>query len=69
MSLLVVLVLVLQLNEVQQKMSRFHGLTANNPERKDLAKQVETECNSIVWQVRRRRDGEDAVQRSASGCA
>jgi hypothetical protein len=42
-----------QLNEVQQKMSRFHGLTATNPERKDIAKQVDTECNSIVWQVRR----------------
>jgi syntaxin of plants SYP6 len=42
---------LLQLNEVQQKMSRFHGLTATNPERKDIAKAVDTECSSIVWQV------------------
>mmetsp|Transcript_2681 Transcript_2681/g.4594 ORF Transcript_2681/g.4594 Transcript_2681/m.4594 type:complete len:225 (+) Transcript_2681:237-911(+) len=39
------------LHEVQQKMSRFHGLTATNPERKEIAKQVETECTSILWQL------------------
>jgi hypothetical protein len=42
---------LLQLTEVQQKMSRFHGLQASNPERKEIAKAVETECNSIIWQV------------------
>lgn len=32
-------------------MSRFHGLIGSNPERKEIAKQVETECTSILWQV------------------
>uniref|UniRef100_A0A7S0WJC1 t-SNARE coiled-coil homology domain-containing protein n=1 Tax=Chlamydomonas leiostraca TaxID=1034604 RepID=A0A7S0WJC1_9CHLO len=39
------------LNDVQQKMSRFHGLISTNPERKEIAKQVETECNLIMWQL------------------
>jgi hypothetical protein len=42
----------LQLNEVEQRLSRFHGLVASNPERKEIAKSVETECNSMTWQVR-----------------
>lgn len=41
-----------QLQEVQQKTSRFYGLTAANPERKELAKSVQGECASIHWQVR-----------------
>lgn len=39
------------LNELQAKMSRFHGLAATNPERKEIAKTVDTECNSIIWQL------------------
>ncbi len=40
-----------QLQDLQQKMSRFHGLTGSNPERKEIARQVETECTSVLWQV------------------
>mmetsp|Transcript_5044 Transcript_5044/g.13694 ORF Transcript_5044/g.13694 Transcript_5044/m.13694 type:complete len:226 (+) Transcript_5044:233-910(+) len=39
------------LHEVQQKTSRFYGLTATNPERKELAKSVQGECASIHWQL------------------
>lgn len=36
-----------QVNELQQKMSRFHGLTASNPERKTLAQNVTTGCEQV----------------------
>jgi syntaxin 6 len=32
-------------------MSRFHGLTATNPERKKVAADVEQGCDSLAWQV------------------
>lgn len=38
-------------NELQQKMSRFHGLTAANPERKTLAHNVQSGCDSVAWQL------------------
>ncbi len=41
-----------QVNELQQKMSRFHGLTASNPERKKVAAEVEHGVDSLRWQVR-----------------
>lgn len=37
---------------LQQKMSRFHGLTSANPERKVLATAVQAGCDDIAWQVR-----------------
>lgn len=37
---------------LQQKMSRFHGLTSANPERKTLATAVQAGCDDIAWQVR-----------------
>eukprot|EP00195_Chlamydomonas_chlamydogama_P015617 CAMPEP_0202908252 /NCGR_PEP_ID=MMETSP1392-20130828/45419_1 /ASSEMBLY_ACC=CAM_ASM_000868 /TAXON_ID=225041 /ORGANISM="Chlamydomonas chlamydogama, Strain SAG 11-48b" /LENGTH=213 /DNA_ID=CAMNT_0049597501 /DNA_START=182 /DNA_END=820 /DNA_ORIENTATION=- len=40
-----------QYNEIQQKLSRFHMLTAANPERKSLAKDIESECNAIIMQL------------------
>jgi hypothetical protein len=43
----------LQVNELQSKMSRFHGLTAANPERKTIATIVSDGCESLKWQVRR----------------
>lgn len=39
------------LNELQQRMSRFHGLTATNPERKSIAQYVEQGCDSVRWQL------------------
>ncbi|GIL81703.1 hypothetical protein Vretimale_1343 [Volvox reticuliferus] len=38
-------------NELQQRMSRFHGLQATNPERKKIAQSVEEGCNSLAWQL------------------
>ncbi|KAG2443171.1 hypothetical protein HYH02_009580 [Chlamydomonas schloesseri] len=38
-------------NELQQRMSRFHGLTATNPERKKIAQSVEEGCSSLSWQL------------------
>ncbi|PNH00708.1 Syntaxin-61 [Tetrabaena socialis] len=38
-------------NELQQRMSRFHGLTATNPERKKIAQSVEEGCSSLAWQL------------------
>ncbi|PNW82698.1 hypothetical protein CHLRE_06g290100v5 [Chlamydomonas reinhardtii] len=38
-------------NELQQRMSRFHGLTATNPERKKIAQTVEEGCGSLSWQL------------------
>jgi len=38
-------------NELQQKMSRFHGLTASNPERKTVGASVEAGCESLRWQL------------------
>ncbi|WIA35216.1 hypothetical protein OEZ86_003679 [Tetradesmus obliquus] len=38
-------------NELQSKMSRFHGLTAANPERKTIANIVTDGCESLKWQV------------------
>ncbi|KAG2422428.1 hypothetical protein HXX76_016043 [Chlamydomonas incerta] len=32
-------------------MSRFHGLTATNPERKKIAQSVEEGCGSLSWQL------------------
>ena len=43
-----------QVNELQHKMSRFHGLTAANPERKQIAQSVRDGCDSLKWQVRAR---------------
>jgi hypothetical protein len=40
-----------QVNELQQKMSRFHGLTASNPERKKIAAEVDHGVDSLRWQV------------------
>jgi hypothetical protein len=40
-----------QVHELQQKMSRFHGLTAANPERKQIAASVREGCDSLKWQV------------------
>jgi hypothetical protein len=42
----------MQVNELQSKMSRFHGLTAANPERKTIANIVTDGCESLKWQVR-----------------
>jgi hypothetical protein len=42
----------LQVQELQSKMSRFHGLTAPNPERKSIAAAVTEGCDSLKWQVR-----------------
>lgn len=44
----------LQVSELQQKMSRFHGLQAANPERKSIASTVQDGCESLKWQVRPR---------------
>ena len=41
----------LQVNELQQRMSRFHGLQASNPERKSIAQEVDSACESLKWQV------------------
>jgi hypothetical protein len=41
----------LQVNELQSKVSRFHGLTAANPERKTIASIVTDGCESLKWQV------------------
>ncbi|KAG2497799.1 hypothetical protein HYH03_004070 [Edaphochlamys debaryana] len=38
-------------NDLQQRMSRFHGLTATNPERKKIAQAVEEGCSSLSWQL------------------
>lgn len=38
-------------NELQSKMSRFHGLTAANPERKTIGNIVTDGCESLKWQV------------------
>lgn len=46
------LCLHLQVNELHSKMSRFHGLTAANPERKTIASAVTDGCESMKWQVR-----------------
>lgn len=40
-----------QVNELQLKMSRFHGLTAANPERKTIGNVVKDGCESLKWQV------------------
>jgi hypothetical protein len=45
------LLLVLQVQELQSRMSRFHGLTAANPERKTIAAAVTDGCESLKWQV------------------
>ncbi|MEW5319549.1 MAG: hypothetical protein WDW38_010694 [Sanguina aurantia] len=47
---------------LQQKMSRFHGLTSANPERKVLAAAVQAGCDDIAWQVR---ELEGAVERAS----
>lgn len=39
------------MNDLQQKMSRFHGLQASNPERKQIANTVKDGCESVRWQV------------------
>eukprot|EP00879_Flechtneria_rotunda_P014286 GHRR01014924.1.p2 GENE.GHRR01014924.1~~GHRR01014924.1.p2 ORF type:complete len:139 (+),score=37.62 GHRR01014924.1:1072-1488(+) len=49
-------------NELQSKMSRFHGLTAANPERKAIANVVTDACESLKWQVN---ELENAVNRAA----
>ena len=41
-----------QVHDLKQKMTRYHGLQAKNPERKTLSSQVEAGCQSIRWQVR-----------------
>ncbi|GFR49902.1 hypothetical protein Agub_g12008 [Astrephomene gubernaculifera] len=38
-------------NDLQQRMSRFHGLTATNPERKKIAQAVDEGCSSLAWQL------------------
>lgn len=48
-------------NELQQKMSRFHGLTASNPERKAIASAVDQGCDSVRWQLN---ELENAVNRA-----
>ncbi len=40
------------LQDIKQKMARYHGLQANNPERKLLLVQVESGCESAHLQVR-----------------
>jgi hypothetical protein len=40
-----------QVGELQSRMSRFHGLTAANPERKIIAAAVTDGCESLKWQV------------------
>ncbi len=40
-----------QVHDLKQKMTRYHGLQAKNPERKTLSSQVEAGCQSIRWQV------------------
>eukprot|EP00878_Enallax_costatus_P008417 GHUV01008798.1.p1 GENE.GHUV01008798.1~~GHUV01008798.1.p1 ORF type:complete len:226 (+),score=54.80 GHUV01008798.1:292-969(+) len=49
-------------NELQSKMSRFHGLTAANPERKAIASVVTDGCESLQWQVN---ELDNAVNRAA----
>ncbi|GBF87781.1 hypothetical protein Rsub_00492 [Raphidocelis subcapitata] len=49
-------------HELQQKMSRFHGLTAANPERKQLAANVRDGCDSLQWQLK---ELEAALDRAA----
>ncbi|KAF6264347.1 Qc-SNARE, Tlg1/Syntaxin 6-family [Scenedesmus sp. NREL 46B-D3] len=49
-------------NELHSKMSRFHGLTAANPERKTIASAVTDGCESLKWQVN---ELDSAVNRAA----
>ncbi|KAI8471517.1 MAG: Qc-snare protein, Tlg1/Syntaxin 6-family [Monoraphidium minutum] len=49
-------------NELQHKMSRFHGLTAANPERRQIAASVRDGCDSLKWQLK---ELEGAVDRAA----
>lgn len=49
-------------NELQHKMSRFHGLTAANPERKQIAASVKDGCDSLKWQLK---ELEAALDRAA----
>lgn len=51
-NVLLLLCLPWQVHELSQTMSRFHGLSASNPERKKVADTVEQGCNSVAWQVR-----------------
>lgn len=44
--------MLLQVADLQTKMSRFHGLTAANPERRTIANVVTDGCESLKWQVR-----------------
>ena len=39
------------LHDIKQKMARYHGLQANNPERRTLLIQVEAGCESALLQV------------------
>ena len=49
---LIYFVISRQVHDLKQKMTRYHGLQAKNPERKTLSSQVEAGCQSIRWQVR-----------------
>lgn len=51
-----------QVADLQSKMSRFHGLTAANPERRSIANTVTDGCESLKWQVN---ELDSAVNRAA----
>ena len=40
-----------QYNDIQQKLSRFHTLSATSPDRKGLAQEMDADCDSIKYQV------------------
>ena len=40
-----------QYNDIQQKLSRFHTLSATSPDRKGLAREMDADCDSIKYQV------------------
>lgn len=63
-----------QVHELQQKMSRFHGLAAANPERRQIAASVRDGCESLKWQARAlwrstARLACSPAARAARGCA
>lgn len=39
------------IHDLKQKMTRYHGLQAGNPERRTLSQQVQAGCQSITWQL------------------
>ena len=39
------------IQDIRQKMARFHGLQSTNPERKTLLAQIEAGCDSAQLQV------------------